>query len=211
MDYVLRLLEAIDFQQIFKIALDLLLASLLLIVFLLPSILIAILIKLTSHGPVFFTQLRLGRNNQPFKIYKFRTMGSDAETLLESNPRLKKQYIKNFKINDDPRITYIGKWLRKLSIDELPQIINVFKGEMSMVGPRPIVPNEIAKYGDFGQRLLTVKPGVTGLWQAKARFKHINYEQRIQLDMEYIDKMSFWYDIKIILMTSIAVICCNGK
>jgi lipopolysaccharide/colanic/teichoic acid biosynthesis glycosyltransferase len=171
----------------------------------------ALLIKLTSPGPVLFVQARLGKNKKRFNLYKFRTMVKDAEALLEKNPELMARYSKNFKIGNDPRITWLGKLLRKSSIDELPQLINILKGEMSFVGPRPIVEGELAKYREHGHKLLRVRPGLTGLWQAESRIRQTTYQGRIKLDMEYVDTLSFWKDARIVLKTIPAILSGNGS
>jgi len=175
------------------------------------ALIIALLIKLSSPGPALFVQPRLGKNNKVFNLYKFRTMVRDAEALLQKDPELKARYDKNFKIGNDPRVTWVGKLLRKSNIDELPQLINILKGEMSLVGPRPIVEKELAKYGEHGNKLLRVKPGLTGLWQAESRLQRTTYEGRIKLDMEYVDTLSFWRDARIVFKTIPAVLSGNGS
>lgn len=164
-------------------------------------LIIAILVRLDSKGPVLFSHKRLGLGGKIIKVYKFRTMVSNAEELLKKlTPQQKIEYEKNFKLENDPRITKLGKFLRESSIDELPQLLNVLKGEMTAVGPRPIVPTELQKYGEFGEKLLSVKPGLTGSWQTSGR-SDTTYEERIQLDMEYIDTRTLWMDIKIAFKT----------
>ena len=180
------------------------------LVFLFPVFLIiALIMKLSSKGPVFFSHTRLGMNGQLIKVYKFRTMVMDSQEilkrLLDENPELAVEYSKDFKLKNDPRITGIGKWLRKTSFDELPQIINILKGEMSIVGPRPIVPDELEKYKDYGKVLLKTPPGLTGMWQISGR-NDLDYDERINLDMYYINNWSFWLDVIIILKTIPAVL-----
>lgn len=164
-----------------------------------------ILVKMDSKGPVFFSHARLGYKGKIIKIYKFRSMVINAEELLNNlTPEQKEEFEKNFKLENDPRITKMGHILRKTSLDELPQLLNILKGELSIVGPRPIVEKEIELYGQYGAKLLMVKPGLTGNWQANGR-SDTTYEERVQLDMDYIDNRSIWMDIKIIFKTFIAV------
>lgn len=186
--------------RMFKRGLDIFVAGFLLLLSPLWLLPLAILIKLDSRGPVFFKHSRIGRGGRPFKVFKFRTMVQDAEKILKTSNELQKQFEEGFKIKDDPRVTRAGKLFRKLSLDELPQIINIFRGEMSFVGPRPIVEGERYKYGDKFEKLTTVKPGVTGLWQTSGR-TDISYEERVGLDMEYIDRRSLWYDAKLMFKT----------
>ncbi len=174
---------------------------------------IAAVVTLTSSGPIFFSQERLGRNGHRFTIYKFRTMRSDAEALLKGSPELYAKYtMNNFKLPDgeDFRITRIGRFLRATSLDELPQLFNVLRGDMSLVGPRPIVPAEIAKYGEYGPLLLSVKPGMTGRWQINGRSNVVDYSHRVKLDMEYIRDQSLRGDVEIIVKTISAVTRMEG-
>ncbi|RLG11281.1 undecaprenyl-phosphate galactose phosphotransferase WbaP [Candidatus Pacearchaeota archaeon] len=193
---------------------DLFLGSIIAI-FSLPLIgIIAVLIKLTSPGPVFFTQERIGKGGKVFKIYKFRTMYEDAEKrlkeLLNNNPKIKEEWEKTRKIKNDPRITFIGKFLRRSSLDELPQIFNVLKGDMSLVGPRPVSKEEIEKYyKDQAFFYFQVKPGITGLWQVSGRNK-INYELRVRLDSWYVQNWCLWLDIIILIKTIKVVFTMEG-
>lgn len=176
---------------------------------------IAILIASTSSGPVIFSQWRMGRNNRPFRIYKFRTMylGSEEhlEELLESDPKFRKEYEENQKISDDPRITQVGKFLRKTSLDELPQIVNVLKGEMSFVGPRPVTREELHfRYRESSEDYCLVKPGITGLWQVSGRSER-GYGVRIRLDLWYIRNWSLWLDLVILLRTVGVVVSQRGS
>lgn len=170
---------------------------------------IALLIVLDSPGPVFYRQHRIGKAGVPFWAWKFRTMFAGAEARLASDPTLRAQFERSFKLEDDPRITRIGRWLRRTSLDELPQLLNVLKGEMSLVGPRPIVEEELLKYGPWERRLLCVKPGLTGLWQV-LRHHEPDYVQRVSLDMYYIDHWSVGLDLKILLRTLPSVIAGRG-
>ena len=181
------------------------------ILFLLPLfIVLAILVKLDSKGPIFFSHKRIGKNGKIIGIYKFRSMVSNSEEIFKNfTEEQKKEFEKNFKLDDDPRITKIGGFLRKTSLDELPQLLNIIKGDMSVVGPRPIVRAEVEKYGVCADNLFSVKPGLTGFWQANGR-SDTTYEERVQMDMYYIDNRSFLLDIRIILKTVISVIRKEG-
>ncbi|MFC2075718.1 sugar transferase [candidate division KSB1 bacterium] len=166
------------------------------------------LVKLSSPGPILFRQKRYGLNGRTFDMFKFRTMKYDAEDILKKDEELYREYVSNnFKLPDDkdPRITRIGRFLRRTSLDELPQLINVFKGEMNMVGPRPIVDKEIEHYGDLRDKFLSVKPGITGLWQVSGR-DNIEYPERVDIEMKYINNRSIWLDLKIMLLTIKAII-----
>ena len=165
-------------------------------------IVVAIIIKLTSRGPVFFKQMRSGLNGAPFTIYKFRTMVTNAEQLKHELAAMNEMTGPVFKITSDPRVTPIGKWLRKSSLDELPQLFNILKGEMSIVGPRPLPVDETKRINDAAhRRRLSVKPGLTCLWQVSGRSEIKEFKDWVRLDLEYIDNWSLWLDIKIILRT----------
>lgn len=155
-------------------------------------------------GPAFYGQKRVGKNGRPFYCLKFRSMVPNAaehlKGILEKDPALKKEWEENFKLKNDPRITKIGHFLRKTSLDELPQIFNVLKGEMSLVGPRPIVEEEIKFYKESINDYYAVKPGITGLWQVSGR-SDVTYDQRVALDSEYVINRSIWKDLVIILKT----------
>ncbi|ULT59942.1 sugar transferase [Neobacillus drentensis] len=162
---------------------------------------VAILIKMQDpRGPIFFKQQRIGKNGERFYMYKFRSMVTNAEDLLKD--LLEKNEISGamFKMKDDPRITRVGKFIRKSSIDELPQLWNVMKGEMSLVGPRPPLPREIEEYDDYDKLRLTVIPGCTGLWQVSGR-NSLSFKEMVELDIKYIFERNIWMDIKIILKT----------
>jgi len=161
---------------------------------------IALLVKLSSDGPVLFKHIRLGKGGEQFWCYKFRTMRSNAQSQLQEDTELRSQFEENFKLKDDPRITPLGHFLRRTSLDELPQFWNVLKGDMSLIGPRPIVPPELVKYGIYANKLLSVVPGLSGLWQACGR-SDTSYETRIHLDMLYVDEMSLLLDLKVTAMT----------
>lgn len=171
---------------------------------------ITIWVRLDSKGAAFFGHKRIGQNRKVISVYKFRSMVTNAQEVLESfTPEQKAEFEKNFKLENDPRITKAGDFLRKTSLDELPQLINILKGDMSVVGPRPIVQKEIEKYGEYADKFFSVKPGLTGYWQANGR-SDTTYDERIQMDMYYIDNRSFWLDIKIIFQTVISVIKKEG-
>lgn len=167
-------------------------------------VLIALAIKFESRGPIFFKQSRIGRGGQPIHILKFRTMVRNAEevlqTYLQENPELREEWKADQKLRNDPRITKVGAWLRKTSLDELPQLWNVMQGEMSLVGPRPIVDEEIVKYGSAFASYTRVRPGMTGLWQVSGR-NDLSYKQRVHLDRFYICNWSTWLDILILAKT----------
>ena len=167
-------------------------------------LIIALLIKLSSRGPIFFLQERIGKNNVPFKCIKFRTMYPEAKdilkNLLNKDEKIKKEFEETHKIKNDPRITTIGKFLRKTSLDELPQFFNVLKNEMSIVGPRPIVKAEKKKYGKNLIKVLSIKPGITGLWQVSGR-NNLTYKKRVMLDINYVKNYNFLMDIRILIRT----------
>ena len=164
-------------------------------------IIVMILIKLEDpKGPIFFKQIRSGMNGSTFEMYKFRSMYVDAEDRLEELMHLNEQSGPVFKITNDPRITRIGKFIRKTSLDELPQLLNVLKGEMSIVGPRPALPRETIQYTPYQMQRLLVKPGITCIWQVSGR-NNIEFEEWVELDLEYIQKRSVLLDMKLILMT----------
>lgn len=174
-----------------------------------PMLIVALLIKLTSRGPVFFKQVRVGRGGRHFWCYKFRSMCVDAESRKETLMHLNEANGPVFKIKHDPRVTPIGRFIRKFSLDELPQLFNVVRGEMSVVGPRPPLPSEVALYGPHERGRLSVHPGLTCLWQVSGR-SNISFERWVELDLLYIDTMSFTNDIKIIAKTIPAVVTGHG-
>ena len=184
--------------------------SILLILFTAPVWLAAAaLIKLNSSGSVLFIQTRLGRGGAPFRCIKFRTMNPDADDQKIHLLHLNEADGPMFKMRDDPRITWMGRWLRKLSIDELPQLICVLRGEMSLVGPRPSLPNEVEEFSASNRRRLAVKPGITGLWQVSGR-SDLSFEQWMELDLEYVERRSFWFDLWLMARTVPAVILQRG-
>lgn len=164
-------------------------------------LIVAILIKLEDpKGPILFSQVRNREYPKTFKMYKFRSMYVDAEERLQDLMHLNEQSGPAFKIKDDPRITKIGKFIRKTSLDELPQLFNVLKGDMSLVGPRPAIPREVEQYTAYQKQRLFVKPGLTCIWQVSGR-NNIEFDQWVELDIEYIKTRSLWLDIKLILLT----------
>jgi exopolysaccharide production protein ExoY len=171
------------------------------IIVLMPVLLIiALCIKLGDGGDILHFREVIGKNGRRFYALKFRTMIPDADTYLAKHPELLRKFQKNMKLERDPRITRTGKFLRKTSLDELPQLFNVFIGQMSLVGPRIIHPSELPRFGQYAQKRLSVKPGITGLWQISGR-QHICYDERVQLDMRYIDTRSFIVDLTILVKT----------
>ncbi len=199
--------KAYDF---IKRGIDIILGTIGFIICLPIFIIIAIIIKLDSKGPVFFKHTRIGKNGKVLKIYKFRTMVNNAEELIKKfTPEQKKEFEENFKLENDPRVTKIGKILRKTSLDELPQIINILKGEMSIIGPRPIVQNELEKYGKNKNKFLSVAPGLTGYWAANGR-SDVSYEERMALELYYVDHRSLWLDLKIFVKTIGSVLTGRG-
>lgn len=167
-------------------------------------LLIALLIKLSSRGPIFYYHKRVGKNFRPFYCIKFRTMHPEAddilENLLDKNEDIRQEFDKTHKLRNDPRITTIGKFLRKTSLDELPQFLNVLKMDMSIIGPRPIVEKEIKKYGNQINKVLSIKPGITGLWQVSGR-NNLSYKKRVYLDSLYVNSLNFIMDLRIIVRT----------
>jgi Undecaprenyl-phosphate galactose phosphotransferase WbaP len=193
---------------------DVLFSLTVLIVFSPLYLVLVLLIMSTSPGPVFYVQERVGRNYRRFDCIKFRTMVEDADGMLaqmmERSPRLRQEFQANFKLRRDPRITWIGRFLRITSLDEFPQFWNVLKGDMSVVGPRPLVVEELPKYGKYMDRVLNARPGITGLWQVSGR-NDIPYPRRVQIDVYYVNSRSFWMDLWIMVKTIGVVICPKGN
>ncbi|MCR1822460.1 MAG: sugar transferase [Terrisporobacter othiniensis] len=207
----MQVVEAVDYNTIelknrklylfCKRSMDIV-ASLLGLILLSPIFLIiAIAIKLEDpKGSIFFSQMRSGKNNKLFPMYKFRSMVSNAEELLEELKDLNEMDGPAFKIKDDPRITKVGKFIRKTSIDELPQLFNVLKGDMSLVGPRPPIPHEVAEYNNYQMQRLLVKPGLTCIWQVSGR-NSIGFDEWVEMDLDYIKNRNLFMDIKLIFKT----------
>jgi lipopolysaccharide/colanic/teichoic acid biosynthesis glycosyltransferase len=183
---------------------DVLFSLAVLILFLPVYLLLAMLIAISSPGPIFYVQERVGKNYKPFGCIKFRTMVENADEVLvdimATSPHLRAEFEDNFKLKQDPRITWIGKFLRLTSLDEFPQFWNVLRGDMSVVGPRPLVPEELPKYGRHMDKILTIRPGITGLWQVSGR-NDIPYNQRVQIDVYYVNFRNLWLDLWLIVKT----------
>ncbi len=188
------------FYFVLKRVTDLVLALFGILVLLPLFIIVAVCIKMDDGGAVLHFREIIGKHGRRFYAFKFRTMRPDADEYLANHPELMRRYQQNMKLERDPRITKFGRFLRKTSLDELPQLFNVLTGQMSLVGPRIIHPSELPRYGEFAQKRLFVRPGITGLWQISGR-QHINYDERVLLDMRYIDNRSFIVDFTILLKT----------
>ena len=189
---------------------DIVLASIGMIILSPIFLIISLAIKLESKGPIFFKHTRIGKDGKIIKIYKFRSMVNNAEDMIkEFTPEQMKEYKENYKLTNDPRITKVGKFLRKTSLDELPQLINIIKGDLSIIGPRPVVSDELKKYGTNTRKFLSVTPGLTGYWAANGR-SCTSYEQRMQMELFYIDNLSLKMDIKVFFKTIEAVIKREG-
>ncbi len=174
---------------------------------------IAVAIKLESKGPVLFGHVRVGRGGKSFSCYKFRTMRRGAQKELQVNPDLKRRYVQNdykLPLEEDPRVTIVGRFLRKSSLDELPQLFNVLGGSMSLVGPRPIIREELHWYGSKAEHLLSVRPGITGVWQVQGRSR-IGYPDRTEVELEGIRDRSLWRDFKVLITSIPAVITARGS
>ncbi len=198
-----------SWQLAAKRAIDLLVSAALLPVAVPLGMLAAVVIKLDSEGPVFFKHTRIGKGGKPFTMYKFRSMYKDADKIRDRLNQLNEAAGPIFKIKRDPRITRVGAVLRKTSLDELPQFLNVLKGQMSLVGPRPPLPQEVEQYNSYQQGRLAVKPGLTCLWQVQGR-SSISFDKWVELDLEYIRNQSLWLDFKILLKTIPAVLKGTG-
>jgi exopolysaccharide biosynthesis polyprenyl glycosylphosphotransferase len=196
-------------RRLAKGAFDRILATLALIA-VAPLLLgLAALVRLTSKGPAMFTQTRVGKDGREFTIYKFRTMYTDAEERLAELAAQNEHDGLLFKIRNDPRVTPVGRVLRRFSLDELPQLLNVFLGQMSLVGPRPPLPSEVAQYPEDLLRRLAVKPGITGLWQVSGR-SNLSWEDTVRLDLRYVENWSLTFDLVILLRTATAIVRASG-
>jgi lipopolysaccharide/colanic/teichoic acid biosynthesis glycosyltransferase len=210
-----------NYRSYCKRIVDIAVAIFLLILFFPLALLISLLIKLDSQGPILAdVPERIGEKGRKFKMYKFRSMINNAHYLLRTDPRFKKLFIEykksSYKLKKDPRVTSVGKFIRRHSIDEIPQLINVLKGEMSMVGPRAYYPdeltNQLSEYPHTKRLVsdvLSVKPGITGLWQVTGR-SEINFDKRIMIDADYVKHMSLWNDIKIMFLTPVVMVSGRG-
>ena len=200
--------------KIIKRFLDFIFAFLLIILLIPLFLIIGILIKISSKGSIIYIQKRIGKNNTSFSCYKFRTMHPKSKYLLKKilvkNKDFKNQFSETRKIVNDPRITRFGKFLRFSSLDELPQIFNVLIGDMSFIGPRPIVKSEIKKYGKEFGKVFSIKPGISGLWQVSGR-NNLSYDKRVELDINYSENINFLLDIKIFIRTILVILFPFGK
>lgn len=195
--------------RVWKRGFDLAVATMLLTLFLPLFVVLSLLVKFSSRGPVFYASTRVGRCGKHFRFLKFRTMYQDADKRLAELMCANEKDGPIFKMKNDPRITPVGRFLRKYSLDELPQLIHVFRGEMSMVGPRPPVPREVEQYDDIARERLTIKPGLTCYWQIQGR-SNLTFEEWMALDHKYMQEMSFWTDVKILMQTPRAVLRGEG-
>jgi len=196
-------------KSIFKRIIDIILSLIFILLFSPIFLLIIIFIKLDSKGNIIFSQNRIGKNEKPFKFYKFRTMNVNAENELEQLKKFNEVDGPIFKMKKDPRITVFGAFLRKFSLDELPQLFNVLKGDMSLIGPRPPIPDEVIEYKEWQKRKFSVTPGITGLWQVRGR-SDLSFDEMIKLDIYYIENWTFGLDIYILLKTIPAVLSGRG-
>lgn len=212
--YGLRLLgekrrkRGLDYRAV-KRGFDIVASGLALVVLAPMMALICLVIRLDSKGPAIFVHERMGKDGKPLPLLKFRTMYANAQDMIaQFTPEQKREWEENFKLTNDPRITPVGKILRKTSLDELPQLVNILRGDMSVVGPRPVVAEELKKYGIHQQEFLSMTPGLTGYWQAYAR-SDCSYERRMQMELSYMRGANLWWDIKILFATVYAVL--KGK
>jgi lipopolysaccharide/colanic/teichoic acid biosynthesis glycosyltransferase len=196
------------FLLIAKRAIDILGAGLILLLLSPTLLVVALLIKFYDRGPIFHSRRMVG-NKSEFRMFKFRSMCLNADEVLRRDPVLWAEYQKNFKLDQDPRITPVGRFIRRYSLDELPQLINVLKGDMSLVGPRSITHAELEKYGHFRHLLQTVKPGLSGYWQTEGRSR-VSYDERVSMDVYYIKNWSLLFDLKILLKTPLVVLRADG-
>jgi lipopolysaccharide/colanic/teichoic acid biosynthesis glycosyltransferase len=194
-------------ERVLKRAIDLV-GSASLLCLLSPVLLVLVVLLWIRDGMPIFYLRRVIRSGGEFDAYKFRTMCRDADVILQADPELREAFASNFKLKSDPRVTGLGKWLRKYSLDEVPQLINVLKGQMSLVGPRIITAEELCKYGEYQDLLMSVKPGLTGYWQISGR-QEVSYEERVNMDMYYVTHWTLGMDLRILINTPWKVI--KGK
>lgn len=198
------------YNKYIKRFIDIVLSFIALVVLSPIFLIIGLSIKMESKGPVFFVHKRVGKNGKIIGMYKFRTMVQNAEELIkEFTPEQMKEFKENFKLENDPRITKVGNFLRKTSLDELPQLINILKGELSIIGPRPVIGEELEKYGENKSKFLSVTPGLTGYWAANGR-SNTTYEERMKMELYYIDNLSWKMDVKVFLKTILSVLKREG-
>jgi exopolysaccharide production protein ExoY len=199
--------------RVLKPFVDLMIVLLALPIALPLGLIVAALIRVTSRGSVLYRHRRIGQFQQPLYVWKFRTMYENSEELLEhhldSNPEAREEWMRAQKLRDDPRVTPIGRLLRKTSLDEIPQLLNVMAGDMSIVGPRPIVDEERPKYGKYFRTYSYALPGITGLWQVSGRCD-VDYPERVQLDVQYVERWSMWMETKILLKTVFVILHSRG-
>ena len=205
-----RLTNKRTIYRYIKRIIDVVLVSIALVVLSPIFLIIALAIKLESKGPVFFKHTRIGKDGKIIKLYMLRSMVTNAEELIKAfTPEQMKEYKENYKLTNDPRITKVGKFLRKTSLDELPQLLNIIKGDLTIIGPRPVIAEELKKYGTNTEKFLSVTPGLTGYWAANGR-SCTTYEQRMQMELYYIDNLSLKMDVKVFFKTIEAVIKREG-
>lgn len=209
MDYRKVNIKKKRIYSFFKRVVDILASFILIILLSWLYLILAILVKCTSKGPVIYTSQRVGKNGKLFKFYKFRSMRVGAEKELDSLLGQNETGGITFKMKDDPRITKFGKFLRKTSLDELPQLFNILNGSMSFVGPRPALPREVEQYNEYQKQRLLVKQGLTCIWQCSGR-SNTTFDEQIEMDLEYIEKRGFFFDIWIMIKTFFAVIFGKG-
>ena len=197
------------FDRAAKLILDVLLSAIGVLILSPLLVALALIVRLDSPGPVLYRRRVMGLGRTQFDALKFRTMRVNGDALLDQYPELKARLAQDHKLRNDPRVTRSGRWMRKLSLDELPQIFNVLRGQMSLVGPRMISPPELARYGDDADELLTVRPGITGLWQVSGR-SDLDRGDRVKLDMQYVRTRTVGMDLKLLLLTIPAVIKGQG-
>lgn len=200
------------FYNIIKRLFDFVVAGLSIILLSPLFLVIGLMIKIDSKGKVIYKHKRIGKDGKYIYLYKFRSMYSDSKERLEEllrNPKIKKEWEENYKLNNDPRITKVGNFLRKSSLDELPQLFNILCGDMSIVGPRPVIDSEIEKFGSDKDKLLSVTPGLTGWWACNGR-SSTSYDERVALELYYVDNRSILLDIKVIIKTVLSVIKGDG-
>lgn len=200
------------FYVVFKRLFDIIFSTFVLILLLPIFIIIGICVKIDSRGKIFYKHKRLGKNGEYIYLYKFRSMYTDSKERLEKmlkDEKIRKEWEENFKLDNDPRITRVGKILRKTSLDELPQLLNIIKGDMSLIGPRPVIDDEIDKYGLYRNRFLSVTPGLTGWWACNGR-SCTSYDERIELELYYVNHRGFKLDIKCFFKTFIDIFKARG-
>jgi len=205
---ILRARERQTYEHFLKRAIDLFGSSVLLCLLSPVFLFLALLVSISDGLPVFYSRRVVGCRGE-FNAYKFRTMLRNADAILAADPELRDAFTRDFKLKSDPRVTRVGAWLRKYSLDELPQLFNVVRGQMSLVGPRMITAEELSKYGEYQELLISVKPGLTGYWQVRGR-QDVSYEHRVQMDVHYITQWSLGLDLMILFETPLRVIRGEG-